>query len=170
MKLKYYLKSRINESKGVSPANYIRVLIRKYLPRVGQGNTLAQQYIAALNNLVYRWNNDGEAVEDCVGSYCDSGNVDHYANWLYNFVTFTPVKVSGHTSECFELVSKALKGIKRCNSEERYSYILGCILDYAIDEVVLNDLERYETHGNIFERNPRNAFFETPSYDENDNY
>lgn len=64
--------------------NKFESVIEKYLPDCGEGITKATQAITALNNLVYRWFNDGDVFDNTYGLCAGFNNLSTYANWLYN--------------------------------------------------------------------------------------
>ncbi len=60
--------------------------IDKYLPRSGEGGTMATQISAAVSKLIYKWFNDGDVYDN---TYRLSGwinDLSSYANWLYTYV------------------------------------------------------------------------------------
>ena len=55
----------------------------KYLPPMGEGDTMATQIVTAVNKLVYKWYNDGDVFDNTayLSGWCN--DLSSYANWLY---------------------------------------------------------------------------------------
>lgn len=84
-------------------------LTDKYMPPVGEGETMASQAVTAINKLVYKWYNDGDVYDN---SYLMSGwcnDLSSYANWLAKYITGAEV---------------ILMRITNCFSPEEYENIL----------------------------------------------
>lgn len=60
-------------------------ILNTYMPKTGEGDTLASQIATAVAKIGYRWFNDGDTVSSnwMVQSETDAGGLAQYANWLY---------------------------------------------------------------------------------------
>ena len=67
----------------------IKALEDKYLPNVGQGETMAAQAMTAATKLVYKWYNDGDVFDNRYGIDGWLNDLSSYANWLYYNVAST---------------------------------------------------------------------------------
>lgn len=105
----------------------------KYLPRSGEGETMASQIVTAVCKLVYKWYNDGD-VYDNTGAMGGWGNdLSSYANWLYKN---TPAAM--------------LDKIWDCNSDEGYEQILVELADALLNEKYLEGMSEFRTNGSIY--------------------
>lgn len=57
----------------------------KYLPAVGEGETMATQIVTAVSKLVYRWYNDGDVYDNTYSMQGWCNNLSSYANWLVKY-------------------------------------------------------------------------------------
>ena len=57
----------------------------KYLPRRGEGDTIATQITTAVSKLVYKWFNDGDVVDNTNGLDGWCNDLSSYGNWLYKY-------------------------------------------------------------------------------------
>ena len=62
-------------------------VIDKYMPEIGEGETMASQIVTAVNRIGYRWFNDGDTVSGDIdpkgdGPSFSPGEVSQFGNWL----------------------------------------------------------------------------------------
>lgn len=65
------------------------VLVDKYLPNKGDGNTIATQAITALWRLIYKWENDGDIYDNHYALHAGLNDISGSANWLYKYIPET---------------------------------------------------------------------------------
>ena len=58
----------------------------KYLPAIGEGDTVATQICTALCKLVYKWFNDGDVYDNTHYLKGWWNDLSSYANWLFKYV------------------------------------------------------------------------------------
>lgn len=61
------------------------VRYKKYLPPMGEGDTMASQLATAVSTIVHRYYNDGDTVTKAWG-YGDSGNMRNLTRWIRKYV------------------------------------------------------------------------------------
>jgi hypothetical protein len=115
----------INKTDGVewSYFNQFEGLTDKYMPRTGEGDTMASQIVTAVNKLVYKWYNDGDVFDNTHNLEGWANDLSSYANWLYN-------KVDG--------ADEILNGIEYTKDEYDYEELLKKLADYLMDEELLD--------------------------------
>lgn len=126
------------ETKGVN-WNYFDkfdAITEKYLPATGEGNNMAQQAVAAMCKLVYKWYNDGD-IYDTTNYHLDgwANDLSSYANWL-------------HANTC---IANELEGIYTANSEADYEHVLARCADKLMNEQGLAELATKAATGSIYE-------------------
>lgn len=112
------------------------ILINKYMPESGEGDTMASQICTAVNKLVYKWYNDGDVYDNTNGyleGWCN--DLSSYANWLRLYC-------------CGDLI---LDQIYECKSRNEYENLLYKIAEAYIEEEYLNDMADHVSHGSIYE-------------------
>lgn len=83
--------------------------IDMYMPRMGEGDTVASQIATSVCKLVYKWFNDGDVYDNTYALEGWCNDLSSYANWLYKYVD----------------VSKGiLDRIETINTEEEYEQLL----------------------------------------------
>ena len=107
----------------------------KYLPDMGEGDTMATQIVTAVNKLIYKWYNDGDVYDNTryLSGWCN--DLSSYANWLYK-----------HTK-----AAKILKGIWDCMTDEEYEKLLVDLADTLLDDEDLEYAARMPKIGSIYE-------------------
>ena len=122
----------------------------KYLPRMGEGDTMATQIVTAVNKLVYKWYNDGDVYDNTyyLSGWCN--DLSSYANWLHQ-----------HTDENVKVI---LEGINKC-TESEYEDLLKELSDTLLDEDVLEDYNKRPAVGSIYDCD---GVFEFVEYSEDD--
>ena len=90
----------------------------RFLPLLGEGETIATQIVAAVNKLVYKYYNDGDVYDN---TECLSGgwlnDLSSYANWLHK-----------HTD-----ARSILEGIWDCRNDSDYEDLLKELADRLLD-------------------------------------
>lgn len=104
----------------------------KYLPDVGEGETMASQIVTAVNKLVYKWYNDGDVFDNTYQMEGWVNDLSSYANWLYEHCD--------KTTQCL------LDTIKICDSEWKYENLLMDLADHLLD---MKKLEIYENRSKV---------------------
>lgn len=109
---------------------------QKYLPRQGEGDTMATQICTAVNKLVYKWYNDGDVYDNQHGMDGWGNDLSSYANWL---LAYTDTRVQA-----------ILERIYECYSDGVYEHILKDLSDYLLDEERLEIYAQREKSGSIY--------------------
>jgi hypothetical protein len=94
----------------------------KYLPPMGEGDTMATQIVTVINKLVYKWYNDGDVYDNTHGMTGWWNDLSSYANWLVKLPEFAPI----------------LYGIMGCYSDSQYEDLLKRLADLGLDETFLS--------------------------------
>lgn len=95
--------------------------IDDYLPRHGDGDSMASQAATAVSKLDYRWFNDGDVFDNVRGGMEGWANdISGSANWLYNYVPET---------------KDILDRIDDCYDEDSYTELL-YDLTKTVDEII----------------------------------
>jgi hypothetical protein len=111
-------------------------IINKYMPRSGEGSTVASQTCTAVNKLIYKWFNDGDIYDNTQHLEGWANNLSSYANWLY---TYCP--------ECQSILNR----IYTVRTEDEYTDILGDLADTLIDADALEMVAHKPAEGSIYE-------------------
>ena len=56
--------NRILEHVDESAFDKFEPIIDKYMPDIGEGDSLASQMVTAVNKLIYKWYNDGDVYDN----------------------------------------------------------------------------------------------------------
>lgn len=108
----------------------------KYLPATGEGNNMAQQAVAAMCKLVYKWYNDGDIYDTTNYHLCGFANdLSSYANWL-------------HKNTC---IANELEGIYTAKGEADYEHVLARCADKLLNEDLLAQLAVKPATGSIYD-------------------
>lgn len=112
-------------------------ITEKYLPDIGEGETMATQMVTAVSKLVYKWYNDGDVYDNTyyLDGWCN--DLSSYANWL--------------ATHCGYGVQKCLCQITNCRSDDDYEELLKKLADMLLDETVTELLDRQPKEGSIYE-------------------
>lgn len=97
----------------------------KYLPPMGEGDTMATQIVTVINKLVYKWYNDGDVYDNTHGMTGWWNDLSSYANWLVKLPEFAPI----------------LYGIMGCYSDSQYEDLLKRLADLGLDETFLSSYD-----------------------------
>lgn len=110
------------------------VVIEKYMPSIGQGETKASQICTAVNKLVYKWFNDGDVYDNTfyLEGWCN--DLSDYANWLDQHTDYGDI----------------LHGIENCDDEDDYTDLLYDLCVAALDEDELAGLSMIQKEGDIY--------------------
>lgn len=129
------------------------MLIDKYLPKTGQGDTMATQIATAVCRLVHKWYNDGDVYDNTgyMEGWCN--DVSGCANWLARYV---------------EGAREILDRIWDCACDEAYEDILNDIVDHCITEERLTDADKRPAVGDAYDEAGAYKFVERYDDDEED--
>lgn len=115
------------------------LVIDKYMPMQGEGESKASQVATAVNKLIYKWYNDGD-VYDNVNSALSGwvNDLSSYANWLYKY----------YSERCGDI----LMGIADCYIEMDYTHLLKDLADAMLSDLDwLNSQSKMPKEGTIYE-------------------
>ena len=132
--------------------NKFKDLNEKYLPDVGDGDTMATQAVTAINKLVYKWYNDGDVFDNNYFLEGWANDISGSANWLYKYLGST--------------VKTILNTIKDCYTDSDYENLLRELADYIFDEEYLENLDKNPKKGNAYSETGPFSFEEHSEYDE----
>lgn len=140
-----------------SEYNRFHKINEKYLPDIGEGDTMATQLVTAINRLVYKYYNDGDVYDNT--GYLDGwwNDVSDCANWIYQNIGPEIVGIQ----EVMEQVWKA--------DEEDYEEILFQLASDTLTEDYLEGLNKREQTGSIYDC-PGIFHFECHEDDDDDFY
>lgn len=129
-------------------------IIHKYMPAMGEGETLASQAVTAINKLIYKWYNDGDVYDNRYFLQGWANDLSSYANWLYSYIPQTRV---------------ILDRIKK-DTDDTYSDTLMLLAGNVLKPEFLAKLETEPKMGSIYEEDGPFEFVEYSDYDEDDDY
>ena len=117
-----------------------------YLPRRGQGDTMATQIVTATTKLVYKWFNDGDVYDNTryMDGWCN--DLSPYANWLWTKLPWT---------------RETLEQVYSCFNDEQYEDILAELAEIVFDDSVLELLDKRPADGSIYKQDGPFAFQES---------
>ena len=115
--------------------NKFEDIVDKYMPRMGQGETMASQIVTAVNKLVYKWYNDGDVYDNTytLKGWCN--DLSSYANWL---------------SQYCKSARSILRDIEDCSSEGDYEDLLQRLADTVLKEEYLSFYANKKSMGDIY--------------------
>lgn len=108
----------------------------RYVHGSGEGDTMAQQMISAVKNIVDSWYRDGNVYDN---SYELGGNrkdISTFANWLYTYIPET---------------KQILDGIKNVKNGEEYEDLLDRLYSTIYQDSLLNKYSNEEAIDSIFD-------------------
>lgn len=149
--MKRYIKSSVDWGYFDKPD--FEKINNEYLPDYGQGDTMANQIVTAVNRLVYKYYNDGDVYDNhwFTGLYEDGTNdLSDIANWLRKNV---------------KEVKSTLLEVHECTSESDYEDILKELADTLLTDSVLSRYSDKKATGSIYDCNGIFSVEET-DYDE----
>lgn len=123
-----------------------------YLPRMGEGDTLATQLVTAVTKLVYKWYNDGDVFDNTKGMSGWANDLSDYANWLYKYIPSS---------------RNILNQIDDCFNDDDYEELLKDLADALLDDEDLENLNQQEKQGSIYDCSGP-YHWEWPDEDEDD--
>ena len=118
--------------------NRFKEVEEKYLPKTGEGETLATQMVTAVSKLIYKYYNDGD-VFDNTNIYLDgwANDLTSYANWL---------------AKNIDGAKDILDKVYDVKSEDDYQELLKELADEFLGDVdYLEMLNKIEKDGSIYE-------------------
>ena len=126
-------------------------IVDRYMSKRGEGETKASQIVTAVNKLIYKWYNDGD-VFDNTGFLSGWWNdLSSYANWL---------------DEYADNAWKILRKIYGCYTDGDYEDLLKELADTLLEEKYLEEQNRIEKIGTIYECDGRFVFEEIQEEEE----
>lgn len=107
----------------------------RYLPPMGEGETMATQVVAAVNKLIYKWYNDGDVFDNTgnLSGWCN--DLSNYANWLHRYVP---------------IAAQTLEKVHQCWTEEDYEDLLQEIANKTLNKELLELMEDIPAKGSIY--------------------
>lgn len=143
--------NRILEHVDESAFDKFEPIIDKYMPDIGEGDSLASQMVTAVNKLIYKWYNDGDVYDN---NYALSGwlnDLSSFANWLYKYVKETrPI----------------LNRIYKIKDETGYEYILLILAMLVLKEDFLSKYSDKVKVGSIYKCDGPFSGVDLSEYDE----
>ena len=108
--------------------------LEKYLPAMGEGETMATQIATAVCKLVYKWFNDGDVYDNtgALDGWCN--DLSSYANWLHKYMGLT----------CLEDIHGAW-------NDDDYEEILYAMCVWMADENLLTEMDKREKVGSVYD-------------------
>lgn len=126
----------------------------KYLPFMGEGETMATQIVTAVNKLVYRWYNDGDVFDNTHYLHGWCNNLSSYANWLDKYAG----------------AGEILAGIGDCYNGGDYENLLKELADKYLDDEYLDTMKEKPLQGSIYDCDGYFKFEELTDEEEEDDY
>lgn len=128
------MKLKLMESIAWSRFDKFEGITDQYMPRIGEGETIASQIVTAVNKLIYKWYNDGDVFDNRYGLEGWANDLSSYANWLYkNILETRPI----------------LKRIEQ-DTEMSYSETLFLLAEKVLTPEFLAKYENKEARGSIY--------------------
>lgn len=100
---------------------------KKYLPPIGEGETMATQIVTAVNKLIYKWYNDGDVYDNTHFLNGWANDLSSYANWLAQNV---------------EGADEILSRVEVAYIDTDYEYILKDLADGCLNEEMLSQYNK----------------------------
>ena len=130
--------------------NKFEDVVEKYMPSMGEGETIASQIVTAVNKLIYKWYNDGDVFDNTYHLEGWGNDLSSYANWLYENVLET---------------KNILSDIVKIYSYDEYEKLLANLADLTLNEGFLGKYKR-EKIGTIYKCNGVFEFVENDNDDD----
>lgn len=132
-------------------------IIDKYMESQGEGENKASQVVTAVNKLIYKWYNDGDVYDNTCYLTGWANDLSSYANWLAKYTN--------------ENVDAILSEVFFARNDEDYEVILKNLADYLLREDLLEEYEKEEKIGSIYECDGNFKFEEySEEYDEEEGW
>lgn len=128
-------------------------IIAKYMPAIGEGETVAAQAVTAVNKLVYKWYNDGDVFDNTHHLEGWANDLSSYANWLVKYTD----------------KAGCLYSISDITSEGEYEDLLKELADAVLDPDWLKTMEK-SAEGSIYHCDGPFKFEEYGFDDEEEEY
>lgn len=109
----------------------------KYLPNIGEGETMATQIVTAVNKLIYKWYNDGDVYDNTREMKGWMNNISSFANWLHKYTS----------------ASDILEEIWECYTTDEYENILVKLADLLLNEKYLESEAKKPKSGSVYHCN-----------------
>lgn len=113
----------------------------RYLPRMGEGETMATQLVTAVSKLVYKWYNDGDVYDNTGKLHAWGNDLSSYANWLYEYV--------GWFDDDQRHVKKIMEKVFFVD-EDGYEELLYALTEATHDEHFLQVLNEIPKKGSVY--------------------
>ena len=117
----------------------------RFMPSIGEGETIASQASTAINKLVYKWFNDGDVFDNTYGMEGWANDLSTYANWLANHI---------------EGAEEILDGIVDCYNDDDYTELLYQLCDVCADLEDMENRDNLPADGSIYTEEGRFKFEE----------
>lgn len=121
------------------------VVVNRYMPDYGEGDTMASQMATAVNKLIYKWYNDGDVYDNTYSLEGWTNDLSSYANWI-----------ASHDFSAYRILSN----ICDCNDGNDYEDLLWNLANITLDETFLEDLAKKEKQGTIYNCDGRFCYVE----------
>lgn len=112
-------------------------IVEDYMPAHGEGETLAEQAVTAVNKLIYKWYNDGDVYDNTYFMSGWANDLSSYANWLSKYVD----------------AGSILDDIQDCLFDDDYEEILWKLAEKYLNREYLKTLANKPKQGNIYKCN-----------------
>lgn len=129
--------------------NRFEKITDKYLPDMGEGETMATQTVTAVCKIVYRWYNDGDVYDNQYMMCGWANNLSDYANWLRKYAD-----------------AEILDDISDCWNGDEYEDILQILADKTLDPDFLEEMDKKPKQGSIYDCEGKFAFVEEEDEEE----
>ena len=130
-------------------------VIIKYMPIIGEGDTIASQVCTAVNKLIYKWFNDGDVYDNVTSGmtgWCN--DLSSYANWLHKYIPVSRKILE----KIFDMYN---------DDDEAYSDMLFELATVLLDVLHLENESHFEKIGSIYDCDGIFKFSDYP-YDDDD--
>lgn len=124
-------------------------ITNKYLPKRGEGDSMATQIVTAVSKLIYKWYNDGDVYDNTHGMLGWCNDLSSFANWLYMYA-------GGQ--------QKTLEKIYEAKTDDDYEEILKELADNLLNDT-LKPFETMKKSGSIYDCDGPFRFEEGPIED-----
>lgn len=137
--------------------NKFEDIIDTYMPRMGEGDTVASQCVTAVNKLIYKWYNDGDVFDNTYSLRGWMNDLSSYANWLAKYIPGT---------------KRILSGIAGCDTDDDYEQLLKYLADTLLDEDKLQQFAEQPATGSIYKCDGpyKVEDYDEDEYDDDDYY
>ena len=113
-------------------------VLDKYMPRRGEGETIASQIVTAVNKLIYKWYNDGDVFDNTMYLTGWVNDLSSYANWLDN--------IAACECDCDDILER----VYRCKNGNEYEYLLKDLADMLLNDEFLTTVAENPKAGSIY--------------------